>query len=98
MVYEVKLRTGYFQTSQYNMVIADNQILLASTTGRYEDIRIMNIDLIVVSSEGKRNRVLEIQSNDIVYSCILHKDTDLDVMLSTLRKELNVSKGIVINS
>lgn len=97
MCCEVKLRTGYFKTTQYNMVIADNSILLASTADVEDEIRIGDIELIVVSSEGKSNPVIEIQSKDVIYSCILHKDIDLDAMLSTMRRELSARIGIFIN-
>lgn len=95
---EVKLRTGYFKTAPYNMIITDNKIILSSLTDHKDDITISNIDLLILSGIENKNSEFEIQSNDNIYQCMLHDDIDFDMFISTIRKELNINKAIICNA
>lgn len=91
MIYEIRLRTGFFETTSYTFMIKKNQIVLSplSADGKTKDITICDASIVSVLLRKKKNPELEIQTKDKVYLGTLGTKIDLSQVFQVLKKELN---------
>ena len=87
---ELRLKTGFYETAAYKMIIGENQILLyALCEDPAKDIRIDNDDLLTFLITAKKNPEIEIQTKNKVLSGTLAADIDLDKLFNELKKNFN---------
>lgn len=89
MNYQLKLRTGFFETAPYQMSIGENHIRLTPATRANGDVIDLGSD-IAVSIYVKRNHPeLEIQAKNRTYRATFFSDPGISNLLSEMRSKLN---------
>ncbi len=91
MIYEIKLKTGFFKTEQYMLEITPKKIVLCPK----EDVRNSNIVIktceisnISINSRDSNLIEIEIVANNGVYICIVDAKYNIDELIYDLTKEL----------
>lgn len=91
MKVELRLRTGFFETTSYWMEVGKNQIVLLplSPGGGKEEIVIPGEAIAAVTVLEKKNPEIEIQTNEGFFSGTLAPETDLAMLFDLLKSKLN---------
>lgn len=91
MICKIRLKTGFFETTAYHLIIKTNQIVLNPVTDdcSRKKLLIRDQDLVSISVIQKRNSEMEFQTKDKTYTGTLALDTDLNTLLYEIRKKLN---------
>mgnify|MGYP000626486789 CR=1 FL=1 len=86
MVYEIRLKTGFYETKLYNLSIKDQRIAILNN--EEEIIVIDDDDLLCVSVTERNNIEIEIQTKTKVYSGTIAA-ASASRLLDDLKRELN---------
>jgi hypothetical protein len=91
MKIELRLRTGFYETTSYWMEVTKNRIALSPlpTGGGKEEIVIPGEIITAISVLEKKNPEIEIQTKEGIFSGTLSQETDLDKLFDLMKKELN---------
>lgn len=98
LIFNVRLKTGYFKTELYEMVIDKNHISLKP---KDDGIKLMTInlhDLVAVSITGKIHPEIEIQTTKNTYYGIMDEYTDMDELLIMFRRYAVADSGVTIET
>jgi hypothetical protein len=97
MVYDVKLKSGFFKTQQYTLAISNKQITLTpQEDSELHNIVITDQDLSTISITGRDTKLTEFEINaqSVIYMGTFAADTNIEEVLWTLKKEFG-SKTII---
>jgi len=91
MKIELRLRTGFFETTPYVMDAARKRIVLTpQIPGAGKEKIVISCDALVsVSILEKKNPEIEIQAKEGIFFGILPPETDLDKLFEFLKNKLN---------
>ena len=92
MIYDVRLRTGFFETALYHMTIHSRQILFSPTRTdmKGESIAVPEEDILSVCISSRKRPGLEVQTPARRYSGIFAaSDPNLNSLLLELRNKID---------
>ncbi|MPM10205.1 hypothetical protein SDC9_56532 [bioreactor metagenome] len=90
MKVELRLRTGFYETTSYWMDVIKNRIVLTPQTpdAGKEKIVILGEAIAAVTILEKKNPEIEIQTKGGTFFGTLAPETDLDKLFNQMKKEL----------
>ncbi len=91
MIYNVRLKTGFFETALYQMTIQKSEILFSPTRADVgeKSFAVPERDILAVSIANRKTPQLEIQTAEKRYSATLASDPNLNGLLLELRNKLD---------
>lgn len=89
MGFEIKLKTGFFETKEYDLLISKNKLILSSAEGEDQVITIFDKDIIAVSLKNEKLAEIEINTWDRIYRGVLCSKPEFEDLLRMLKENLN---------
>lgn len=90
MTWNVKMKTGFYETTNYDLSIFDGKILLIpSALGAKEAIEIVDHDLISITLTKKKNSEIEIRTRNQMFTGTLLENLYLREIYPILKKQIN---------
>lgn len=93
MGFEIHIRTGFFETRTYYLLIEPRKLVFRPTEAEKPVLTISNADLLCVTLRSKKQAEIEILSRDKIYKGVLVNKSDFEDLLNQLK--MNLTKKIV---
>ena len=89
MPYKIKIKTGFYKTTIFNLSMLPEFIyLIPSEEEIHERIKIIRDDIIVITLIKKKQPLLEIQTMNQIFTGIFCGDTDYEELLCQFRENI----------
>lgn len=93
MGFEIHIRTGFFETRTYYLLIEQRKLVFCPTEAEKPALSISDADLLCVTLRNKKQAEIEILSRDRIFKGVLVKKSDFEELLEQLK--MNLTKKIV---
>ncbi|MEA5094041.1 MAG: hypothetical protein VB128_03700 [Sedimentibacter saalensis] len=90
MIYDVKLKTGFFEKTLYKLFISENLIVLSPVIlGSNKEFSITSEHLVSIEIINIKHTEIEIKTLNESLTCILSKKTDISKLITVLKENFN---------
>ncbi len=90
MSFEIRLKTGFYATKLYDLLISKNKLVLSSAEAGDDVITILDKDILNVTIIKKKHSEIEVQTSDKIFQGILCDNSNFEEILSTLKENLHI--------
>lgn len=90
MLFDIRMKTGFFQTKIYELVIGPDKLVLASKETKSDDITIQDKNMISITLKNEKAPEIEIQTWERIYLGSLLEKTDFEKLVGLLKENLSV--------
>lgn len=87
--FSFRLKTGFFETSAFNLLIRQGQLVLSSTEAKERTITITEENLVSITLKNEKSLEIEIQTRDSIYQGIFPDKAVYERLLEQLQENLN---------
>lgn len=89
MEFEIRLKTGFFETKPYNLLIGKNRLVLSSVNSADDNISVHEKEILLVSLREKKHSEIEVQTMENNYQGVFCDDIDFEEVLRILKENLH---------
>jgi len=90
MVYEVKLKTGFFETTSYKLSISESSIVLSpANSGKNKEFSITDEHLVSLEITSNKHTEIEIITLNEFFTCTFLKNPDISELIIVLKDNFN---------
>ena len=87
---DIRLKTGFFETKEYELLISRDRLVLASTEAESDRIAIQAKDILSITLKNEKAPGIEIQTREKNYQGSFAEKTDFEQLIGLLKENLNV--------
>jgi len=84
------MKTGFFETKAYELLIGKDRLVLSSKESESDNITIPDKNIILITLKNEKAPEIEIQTWDKIYQGSLLEKTDFEKLAGLLKENLNV--------
>jgi len=90
MLFNIRMKTGFFETKVYELLISKDQLVLSSKESKNDSIIILDKNIISITLNNEKAPEIEIQTGKKIYQCSLLEQTDFENLIGFLKENLSV--------
>ena len=90
MILDIRMKTGFFKTKAYELLISKDRLVLSSTEIEKDNITILAKDILSITLKKEKAPGIEIQTGEKIYQGNLAEKTDFEKLISLLKENLSV--------
>jgi len=87
--FEIRLKTGFYETKPYDLLISKNRLVLSSAESGEDMIFVHEKEILFVSLREKKHSEIEIQTLENSYQAVFCDNTDFEEVLRILEDNLH---------
>lgn len=91
VLFNIRLKTGFFETKAYDLLIGKDKMVLSSKESGSDVITIPDKNIISITLKSEKTSEVEIQTQDKIYQCSLFEKFDFENLLKTLKENLSTT-------
>ena len=89
MGFEFRIKTGFFETKPFDLLIGKGKLILSPTEPEDQVIIIKEEDILSITLKNVKSLEIEIQTWDKLYQGVLSRKVDYEKLLSELKENIN---------
>jgi len=86
----IRLKTGFFETKEYELLISKDRLVLSSTEIENDKITILVKDILSITLKNEKAPGIEIQTGEKIYQGSFTEKIDFEKLIGLLKENLNV--------
>ena len=90
MFFDIRMKTGFFETKAYELLIGKDRLVLSSKESESYNITIPDKNIISITLKNDKAPEIEIQTWEKIYLGSLLEQTDFEKLIGLLKENLNV--------
>ena len=90
MLLNIRMRTGFFETKTYELLIGNDRLVLSSKETESDSIIILANNIISITLKNKKVPEIEIQTGEKIFQGSLTEKIDLTKVIDSLKENLSV--------
>ncbi len=90
MLLDIRMKTGFFETKAYELLISKGRLVLSSKETESDSITILAKDIISITLRNEKVPELEVQTEEKNYQGSLSEKIDFEKLLNLMKENLSV--------
>ena len=90
MRFDIRMKTGFFETKEYELLIDKDRLVLSSKETGSDRIIILANNIISITLKNEKTLELEVQTKEKNYQGSFTEKIDFEKLISLLKENLNV--------
>lgn len=90
MLFNIRLKTGFFETKPYDLLVGKDRLVLSSKESESGSIIIPDKNIISIALNNKKAPEIEIQTWEKIFQGSLLEKADFEKLLNSIKENLSV--------
>lgn len=90
MFFRIRLKTGFFETKPYRLIIGNGEVVLSPEEPEGRSITIPDGEILSIGMDNHKAPEIEIHTRDKRYCCTLNAKTDFEKIISSIKENPSV--------